>query len=117
MAVTEFDSISAVTISTTEISILTGTTTLTDSTTAGAYQLLVDGVAAAIAKGDVFEIRVLEKVLSGSTRRQIFVARLNGVQSEVFVTPTLMLLNGWNMTLKKIAGTDRAFDASIRKAG
>lgn len=117
MAVTEFDSISAVSISTTEISILTGTSTLTDSTTAGAYQLFVDGIAAGMAKGDVFEVKVYEKVLAGSTRRVVFVARLNGAQDEVFVTPTLMLLNGWNMTLKKISGTDRSFDASIRKAG
>jgi hypothetical protein len=117
MAVTEFDNISAVTISTTEISILTGTSTLTDSTTPGCYQLFVDGVAAGMAKGDVFEVRILEKVLSTGTRREIFAARMNGAQTEPLVTPPLMLLNGWNMTLKKIAGTDRAFDASIRKAG
>jgi hypothetical protein len=117
MAVTEFDSISAVSISTTEISILTGTSTLTDSTSPGAYQLIVDGIAASMAKGDIFEVRVLEKTLSGSTRREVFSGRMNGVQNSLFVTPTLMLLNGWNMTLKKIAGTDRSFDASIRKAG
>jgi hypothetical protein len=118
MAVTEFDTISAVSISGTEISILSGTTTLTPhSTTPGAYQLYVDGVAAGMAKGDVFEVRIYEKPLSGSSIRTVFVARMNGAQTEVFVTPPLMLLNGWNMTLKKISGTDRSFDASIRKAG
>lgn len=117
MAVTEFDSISAVSISTTEISILTGTSTLTDSTSPGAYQLIVDGIAASMAKGDEFEVRVYEKCLSGSTRRTLFLARMNDAQTELLITPTLMLLNGWNMTLKKIAGTDRNFDASIRKAG
>jgi hypothetical protein len=117
MAVTQYDSISAVSISTTEISILTGTSTLTDSTDAGAYSLAVDGIAAAMAKGDEFEVRIYDKVLTGSTRRLVFSARLADAQSEIFVTPTLMLVHSWNMTLKKIAGTDRNFDASIRKAG
>jgi hypothetical protein len=117
MAVTQYDSISAVSISGTEISILTGTSSLTDSTDAGAYSLVVDGIAAAMAKGDDFEIRIYDKCLTGSTRRTVFVARISDVQSELFVTPTLMLVHSWNMTLKKIAGTDRNFDASIRKAG
>jgi len=32
----------------------------------------------------------------------------------VFVTPSLLLIHGWDMTLLKVAGTDRAIDWSIR---
>jgi hypothetical protein len=36
-------------------------------------------------------------------------------QSEMFVTPPLQLGIGWDMTLDRIAGADRAFDWSIRR--
>lgn len=116
MAVTAAFEQTALNVSTTELSLIVGTSTLQNNTTAGAYQLFIDPVTN-MAKSDVFEIKVYEKVRSGGTKRAVFTARLNGAQSELFVTPTLMLLNGWDMTLKKISGTDRAFDTSIRKAG
>ena len=115
MAVTEFDSISAVTMGAAEISILSGTTSLTPSTTAGAFQLIVD--AANMAKGDEYRVRIYEKCLSGGTQRVLAQWTMLGAQSELLVTPTFMLLNGWDMTIIKIAGTDRAFTASVRKAG
>ena len=69
-----------------------------------------------MAKGDEFKIRIYEKVEgTGGTKRLLFSATLLGAQSEIFVTPTLILINGWEMTLIKLAGTDRAADASIRK--
>lgn len=116
MAVTAFAEQTALSVSTTKLSLITGTSTLTVQTTAGAYQVMVDGVAN-MAKGDVFEIEVTEKVRSGGTARTIFSARMNGAQTQPFVIPTLMLLNGWSVNIIKIAGTDRAFDTSIRKAG
>jgi nitrogen fixation protein len=45
----------------------------------------------------------------------VFVATLSDAQSELWCSPMLILINGWDMTLQKIAGTDRAWDASIRK--
>lgn len=67
-------------------------------------------------KGDEFKIIISEKVeATGGTRKTVFQATLSDVQAEVFVTPMLILMNGWNMTITKVAGTDRAFDASIRK--
>jgi hypothetical protein len=116
MAITEPYEMDGVSISTTEISIVSGTSSLQTITTAGVYQLWVDPVGAAMAKGDEFEIKIYEKVeATGGTKRVVFSARLSDAQSELFVTPTLILMNGWDMTLKKIAGTDRNFDASIRK--
>ncbi len=115
MAITEVFELDGVTVGTTPISVVSGTTTVTPQTTAGAYQLFVD--AGVMAKGDEFKIKILEKVeATGGTRKTLAQWSLLGVQTEIFVTPVFMLMNGWNMTIEKVVGTDRAFDASIRKA-
>lgn len=31
------------------------------------------------------------------------------------VTPSMLVMHGWDVTLQKVAGTDLAFDLSIRK--
>jgi hypothetical protein len=116
MAVTAPYEQPALSVSTTELSLISGTSTLQNNTTAGVYQLFVDGVAN-MAKGDRFRVKVYEKVRSGGTKRAVFQADLYNAQSEPLCTPPLMLLQGWDMTIQKIAGTDRAFDTSIRKAG
>lgn len=114
MAISEPYELDGVTISTTEISIVSGTSTLQTVTDDGVYQLWID--AGTMAKADVFRIRLYEKVeATGGTKKIFFQTRLMGVQAEIFVTPTFILINGWDMTITKIAGTDRAFDASIRK--
>jgi hypothetical protein len=116
--ITQYDSVSALSVSATELSILSGTSTLQTDTTAGIYQLWIDPVAAAMAKGDEFEIRIYEKVNgTGGTKRQIFEASIHDVQDQLFVSPMFHLRTGWDMTIKKISGTDRSFDASIRKVG
>ena len=103
-----------VTISTTEISIVSGTSSLQTITDDGVYQLWVD--AGNMAKADEFRIRAYEKVEgSGGTKKVFAQWTLQGVQTEIFCTPTFILINGWDFTLLKLAGTDRAFDASIRK--
>lgn len=113
MAIAEYDTLSAVTVGATELSILSGTTTLATDTTDGVFQLWID--ASNMAKGDEFTIRMYEKVLSGSSKTVFAQWSLLGVQSEVFVTPTFILMQGWDMTIQKIAGTDRAFSASVRQ--
>lgn len=113
MAIAEYKSLSAVTVGTSELSIVSGTTTLATDTTDGVYQLFVD--ASNMAKGDDFTIRIYEKVKGAGTKRVLFTATLSNAQAELFVTPTLILMHGWDMTLQKSAGTDRAFDASIRQ--
>jgi hypothetical protein len=115
MAITEYDTMSAVTVGASEISLLSGTTSLQNDTTDGVYQVFVDG--ANMAKGDDFTLRVYEKVLSGSTKRVAMAWSVSGAQGSTFVTPPLVLMHGWDFTLQKVAGTDRAFDASIRQIG
>lgn len=113
MALTEAFTLSAVTVGATELSIVTGTTTLVSAAgTDGVYQLVLD--CANMAKADEYRVRMYESALSGGTKRVANVWSLLGVQSELFVTPTFLLFHKWDFTLQKIAGTDRAFTASIR---
>ena len=114
MAISEPYEMDGVTISTNEISIVSGTTSLQTVTDDGVYQLWID--AYAMAKGDEFRVKLYEKVeATGGTKKVFAQFTLLGAQTEVFVTPSFVLINGWDMTITKIAGTDRAFDASIRK--
>jgi len=114
VAISEPYELDGVTVGASELSIVSGTTSLQTITDDGVYQLWID--AGNMAKADEFKVRIYEKVEgTGGTKKVVAAWTLLGVQSEVFVTPTLILINGWDMTIQKIAGTDRAFDASIRK--
>ncbi len=115
MAISEPYELDGVTVTSSELSIVSGTTTLQTITDDGVYQLWVDPVTN-MAKADEFVVRIYEKVEgTGGTKRVVFDITLSDAQSQNVVTPSLILINGWDMTIQKIAGTDRAFDASIRK--
>lgn len=93
------------------------TLTANPETTAGAYQLLLD--LNALASLDILEIRIKEKVQSsGSTERVVWFDVVNNAQGEekIWVSPVIMLLNGWDMSIKQTAGTGRVILWSIRKA-
>lgn len=108
----------AVTVTTTEQSIgVTGGTTTgvpVSRTDAGSFQFFLDCVAN-FAKGDEYEFRVYEKARSGGTVRTVFRAVISDAQVEMFVTPPILLGVGWDATVKKLAGTDRAIDWSVRR--
>lgn len=113
MAITEAFSGSE-TVSTTEWSLTTDTAGPDVQTDDGVYQFWFD--LNALLKGDKFTFRVYEKVLSASTQRVVFRAFFANAQSEpVWVSPSLILLHGWDATLVRTAGTDRAIDFSVRK--
>jgi hypothetical protein len=102
------------TVSTTEWSMTTDTAGPDADTTDGIYQAFVD--LNALAAGDIYEFKAYEKVLSSSTQRLVYSARFADVQTHpVWASPTLVLGHGWDMTLKKISGTDRAIDWRISK--
>lgn len=111
MAISEAYSLDAVTIGVSETSIVGGSPG--EDATDGVYQLWVD--PSNMAKGDEFKIRIYERVKATGTKRIVYQATLSDAQSELFVTPSLVLMHGWDMSIQKIAGTDRAFDASVRK--
>lgn len=86
----------------------------TTQTTAGVYQVFVD--LGNMVAADIVEIRVKEKVIGAGTQRTVFYGSASGVQPGPFVSPALMLMNGWDVTVKQTAGTARVFPYSIRSA-
>lgn len=82
-------------------------------TTDGVYQMFI-GVNN-IASGDQFQFKIYEKVYTAGPQYVVYQADLVGPQSPpVLIFPSLVLVNGWDVTIKKITGTDRSFTWSIR---
>ena len=97
----------------TEWSCITDTSGPDTSTTAGTYQVFLD-VNDMIA-GDQLQIRIYEKCRSGDTQRVIYEAILTGAQGQpMWVSPALILIHGWDVTLKTLAGTAITVLWSIR---
>ena len=115
MPITELYSSTGTTISTTEISLVTGTSSLGSATDRGMFQLWVDH--SNIALNDEFRIKIKEKVLSGGTQRVIYDQTILGGPQPTFrwKSPAMMLINGWDITMQKIAGTDRSISWSLRQ--
>lgn len=101
----------AVTVGATEYSIVNNSTTIASLTTVGSFCCTVDPVN--VAAGDEFELALHEKVRSGGTQRRTVLQRIVP-QSGIIQTITFQLGHGWDFTLKKITGTDRTFDITIR---
>ncbi len=80
----------------------------------GIYQVFLD--LSALANGDVFQFRGYEKVQAADTQRCFVEFTLTHAQNTPnWVSDSFILLHGWDFSLKKIAGTDRAITWSIRK--
>lgn len=104
----------AATISTSEWSLTTNTAGPDVDTTDGIYQVFLD--LATLIVNDIFEFKLYEKTTAGSTQRVVYSCRFAGVQgAPVWASPSFILLHGWDVTLKKISGTDRSIAWSIRK--
>lgn len=111
VSVTNFTGTEAV--STTEWSMTTDTAGPDTDTTVGCFQACID--LNALAAGDVFEFRVYEKARAADTQRLCYYARFANAQGTPnYISPTLILGAGWDMTLIKSAGTDRTITWSIR---
>lgn len=102
------------TISTTEFSLPNDSTTLTPQTTIGIVQAFID--VANMAAGDEYTIRIYEKARTADTQRLVASWTLEGAQSlPLWTAPALMMARGWDITMQKVAGTDRSFSWSIRR--
>jgi hypothetical protein len=101
------------TVSTTEHSLTTDTAGPDTDTTVGCFQAFID--LNALAAGDVFEFRIYEKARAADTQRLAMYARFANAQgAPIYVSPTMILGAGWDMTLIKVSGTDRTITWSIR---
>jgi hypothetical protein len=101
------------TIGSTEYFLASDSTSATYQTTDCIMQAQID--FSAMAAGDQYEVRVYEKV-DGTNQKLLFpVATLTGVQAEAFTTPAVIVGSGWEVSVKKIAGTDRSIKWAINK--
>ncbi len=97
------------TVGTTEHSLTTDTAGPDADSTAGVFQPFLD--LGAVAAGDVFRFRVYETCRTGDTQRLVYTAEFSGAQAApLWAGPSLLLGVGWDMTLTKIAGTDRTIN-------
>lgn len=104
------------TISTSEYSLPADTTSgvPTSQTDDGIYQFFID--FGAMAAGDQYQVRLYEKTDSGGTQRLVEEWILTGAQSKpMFVMPSFVLGEGWDVTVLRLAGSDRSIRWSIRK--
>ena len=118
MAIAQYVSGTETVTSSSAWSLVTDTSSGTNDTTDGVFQTFLDlrNLTSSTSGGtDVFEFCVYEKVTTGSTQGLVYCARFAGPQGAPnWASPSLVLMNGWDMTLKKITGTNQSIDWSIR---
>lgn len=91
-------------VSTTEWSLTTDSSGPDADATDGVFQAVLD--LSDMIAGDELEIRLYEKARSGDTQRLAELWVLNGVQSSpLWISPAVILLHGWDFTVKASAGT------------
>lgn len=91
-------------IGATEHSLTTDTAGPDVDTTDGIYQVFLD--VSDMVAGDALAITIYEKVRAGDTQRIVWQEILVGVQSTpIWVSPSIILMHGWDVTLDAIAGT------------
>jgi hypothetical protein len=101
-------------ISTTEYSLPGDAAGPTTQTTDGVFQVFID--FGNMAAGDQYRIRLYEKYDSGGTQRLVEEWILTNIQSKpMFVIPSFVLGEGWDVTVLRLAGSDRTIYWSIRK--
>jgi hypothetical protein len=78
----------------------------------GVYQVFLD--TSDMVAADELRIRIYEKCRAADTQRIIYESFINGVMADTWVSPSLILLHGWDVTITAIAGTI-AVNWSIRQ--
>lgn len=103
---------SGTTIGTTEYSLTNDSTTIASQTGDAIISIWIDFVN--MAAGDEYEIALYEQVYSGGTQRRIILGNVVGAQPDPWVMHGLQVGNGWDVTLDRIAGSDRSISWTIR---
>jgi hypothetical protein len=80
----------------------------------GVYQVFLD--TSDMVAGDELRIRVYEKCTgAGDAQRIIYESFITGTMTDTWVSPSLILLHGWDVTLTTIAGGTITVLWSIRR--
>lgn len=97
----------------TEYSLTGNTASVQTQTADGIYAPFID--CSAVARGDIYRLKAYEKVLAAGTQRKFMQYDIRNQQTNPLITiPPVMLLNGWDFTLQRIAGSDRTITYSVR---
>ena len=110
----DFTEEASATISTSEFSLPGNTSVGVPTVQTDTCQMQPFVYVAAMAAGDEFLVQLYEKVTSGGAQIVLDSWRLVFPQDRI-VLPAVILHNGWDLTIKKIAGTDRSVQWSLRK--
>ena len=101
------------TIGTTEWSLTNDSSTIATKTDQGVLQVVLD--LSALTATEVFEMYFYEKVISSGSQKRCRRYTFSGVQQDDgAVSPSMAVKHGWDVTLKKISGTDRSITWSVR---
>lgn len=114
MAITQVFS-GSVNANASEFDLPSGSFTLSSQTADGIYQLFID--FSFITDSQSYRLRTYEKILSSSNQRVVHEVIISGVQTApVYVTPALLLMNGWTYTIQQLTGASfPGIDYSIRQ--
>lgn len=101
------------TVNTTELSLVTGTSTLGNATTDCSAEVNVD--LSALAAGDAVRIRVREKIVAAGAQVVVFDSPYAGpLQEPGLKIPVGLNMHGWDVTIVKVGGVTRSIPYSIR---
>ncbi len=102
-------------ISTTEYDLPSASTTKSSQTSDGIFQVFLD--LSAMTATESYRLRIYEKTRSSTVSQGLVEdITISGVQSEpVYVTPPLLFLHAWTVTLTLLQGTPRTIEWSIRQ--
>lgn len=94
-------------VSASEWSLTGNSAGVSTQTTDGVYQVFID--LSDMVAGDLVEIRIYEKARSGDTQRVIYQSSFTGTMTDpLWVSPSLILLHGWDATMNAKTGTVNA---------
>jgi hypothetical protein len=108
--------VGSATVSTTEFSLVNGSTTSADiGSSTGIYQLFMD--LANMDDGTVYALKIKERVTSVSTQQTVHYETLAHAQGTAvnYATPALVLMHGYDFTFQLVTGSATVVAWSIRK--
>lgn len=115
MPLSEYKAGTATVAGTSEHSLVNNSSSIASDSTHGVYQLFLD-LAALGASAVTFSRNATSK-RSPAPQQRFVLAVVGGPHNAPLITGAFQLKNGWDLTVRKIAGSDRAIPFSIRKAG
>jgi len=98
------------TIGTTEYYLASNSTSKTSQTLDCMLEVFID--FAAMTATEEYQVKMYEKI--NTVERVLWTTNVRGVQSAPLVAPSLIVGEGWEVSVKKIAGTDRSIAWSLR---